>query len=375
MWYSDYEYIWTNFLNHSLFSSRGSTTSGGFFDIAHKRQTVTELEVQMNESDFWSDSKRAGEVSKRASTLKRDIGRWEKLHSDTANALEIAKEDQADQGVNMLSELKPLASRIEKELEHLELLVFLDGPYDSRNAIVTIYAGSGGTEALDWAQMLERMLIKFTASQEFSIRTIDRTVGEAVGIKNVTIEVTGEFAYGWLKGENGVHRLVRISPFDAEQMRHTTFAMIEVLPEMEEVDDIDIDPKDLRIDTFLSGGHGGQSVQTTYSAVRVVHIPTGITVSCQNERSQLQNREIALKILKARLLQKRREQATSERDAIRGELVSAEWGNQIRSYVLQPYKLVKDHRTDHESKEPDRVLEGELLPFEEAYLKWIKNKA
>ncbi len=336
---------------------------------------MRELEAQMNETDFWADSKRAGEIHKRASTLKRDILRWEKLRSDTANALDVAKEDDEHQEVSLVTELKKISGQIEKELERLEILVFLSGPYDRRNAIVTVYAGSGGTEALDWAQMLERMLTKFALSQEFTIRTIDRTAGEAVGIKNVTMEVTGEFAYGWLKGENGVHRLVRISPFDAEQMRHTTFAMIEVLPEMDEVDDIDIDPKDLRIDTFLAGGHGGQSVQTTYSAVRIVHIPTGITVSCQNERSQLQNREIALKILKARLLQKRREQATSERDAIRGELVSAEWGNQIRSYVLQPYKLVKDHRTDHESKEPDRVLEGELLPFEEAYLKWIKNKA
>ncbi len=327
----------------------------------------------MNESVFWSDSKRAGVVSKRASTLKRGIQRWEKLHSDTSNALEIAKEDEADRDVNLTVELKQTAGRIETALNSLELLVFLDGQYDPRNAIVTIYAGSGGTEALDWAQMLERMLTKFAAAQDFTVRTIDRTVGDVVGIKNVTMEINGEFAYGWLKGENGVHRLVRISPFDAEQMRHTTFAMIEVLPEMEGVDEIDIDPKDLRIDTFLAGGHGGQSVQTTYSAVRVVHIPTGITVSCQNERSQLQNREIALKILNARLLQKRREQASHERDAIRGELVSAEWGNQIRSYVLQPYKLVKDHRTNYESTEPDRVLEGELLPFEEAYLKWIKH--
>jgi len=271
-----------------------------------------------------------------------------------------------------VDELKKDAARLEGVLGSLEFTLFFDGPYDHRNAIVTIYAGSGGTEAMDWAEMLERMILKFVGRLEYDARTIDRTVGDIAGIKNVTIEVSGATAYGWLKGEHGVHRLVRISPFDAEQMRHTSFAMIEVLPELDEVDAITIDPKDLRVDTFLSSGHGGQSVQTTYSAVRIVHIPTGITVSCQNERSQLQNRETAMKVLTARLLQKRRQERQQERSDIRGELISAEWGNQIRSYVLQPYKLVKDHRSTWESKEPDRVLDGELLPFEEAYLRWRK---
>lgn len=328
----------------------------------------------MNEPDFWANSSRAGNISKTASAIAKEIERWERLHGDILGALEIAQEDAKERDVTLLDELKSDAARLEGDLGTMEFALFFDEQYDHRNAIVTIYAGSGGTEAMDWAQMLERMMTKFIGRLEYSARTIDRTPGDIAGIKNVTIAVTGQTAYGWLKGEHGVHRLVRISPFDAEQMRHTSFAMVEVMPELEAVDNIEIDPKDLRIDTFLSGGHGGQSVQTTYSAVRVVHLPTGITVSCQNERSQLQNKETAMSILKARLLQRKRQEELKQRNAIRGELVSAEWGNQIRSYVLQPYKLVKDHRTEYESRQPDEVLDGDLMAFEEAYLRWRKSE-
>jgi peptide chain release factor 2 len=222
--------------------------------------------------------------------------------------------------------------------------------------------------------MLLRMVMRFVDRMGWKTSILDQSVGAEAGYKSVTIEIRGRHAYGYLKSEHGVHRLVRISPFDAEKMRHTSFALIEVLPELDDKIAVEIDPKDLRIDTFMSGGHGGQSVNTTYSAVRIVHLPTNISVSCQNERSQQQNKEMALKILKAKLFNVEQERLAKEKQEMRGEFKSAEWGNQIRSYVLHPYHLVKDNRTDYESTDPESVLEGDLLPLSEAYLKWIKSK-
>ncbi|EKD47845.1 MAG: Peptide chain release factor 2, partial [uncultured bacterium] len=227
----------------------------------------------------------------------------------------------------------------------------------------------GGTEAQDWAQMLLRMYSRFVEQKGFEMTILDESRAEDVGIKSIMVRVTGRYAYGYLKSEAGVHRLVRISPFDAEKMRHTTFALVEVIPELDEIEDIEIDPKDLRIDTYLSGGKGGQSVNTTYSAVRIVHLPTKISVACQNERSQLQNKETAMKILRAKLHQLKVEEQKKQKSDLRGDYQSAEWGNQIRSYVLHPYKLVKDHRTDEETTDAEGVLEGNLEPFMEAYLR------
>jgi peptide chain release factor 2 len=265
---------------------------------------------------------------------------------------------------------------MEKNLEDLEdrftafeFTALLSGEYDEYNAILALHAGAGGVDAQDWTEMLLRMFLRFAEKQGWTAAIVDESRGDEAGVKSATVHVSGRYAYGNLKTEAGVHRLVRISPFDAEKMRHTSFALAEVLPEFAELEEMPLDEKDLRIDTFLSSGHGGQSVQTTYSAVRIVHAPTGITVTCQNERSQKQNKETALKILRAKLLQLELEKQQKEKQQIRGEYHEAAWGNQIRSYVLHPYKLVKDHRTKFESKDPDAVLGGDLKPFIEAELK------
>ena len=258
---------------------------------------------------------------------------------------------------------------LQQQFDRLEFFILLAGKYDQRNAIVAIHAGTGGVDAQDWAAILLRMYLRFCEKRGWLVKILDKSVGNEAGIKSVTFEIIGHYAFGFLKSENGVHRLVRISPYDAEKMRHTSFALVEVIPELDEIEVIKIDPKDLRIDTFLSSGHGGQSVQTTYSAVRIVHLPTKITVSCQNERSQKQNREMALKILKSKLLMLEEKEKQKEKQKIRGEFHEAAWGNQIRSYVMQPYKMVKDHRTKYETQDVNKVLDGELDAFIESYLR------
>ncbi len=287
------------------------------------------------------------------------------MKKDTEELLELA--EVADK--EMLEEIKKRLDELEKKYQKLEFQVLFSEKYDKNNAILSIHAGTGGTEAQDWAAMLLRMYLRFCEKKGWDARIIDETRGTEAGIKSVTLAISGRYAYGWLKSEAGVHRLVRISPFDAEKMRHTSFALVEVLPELEEVPEVKLEPKDLRIDTFLSSGHGGQGVQTTYSAVRVVHLPTGITVSCQRERSQMQNKETALKILKAKLLRLQEETKAKEVEKLRAGVLAA-WGNQIRSYVLHPYKMVKDHRTKYETADAEGVLDGNLEPFVESYLKW-----
>jgi peptide chain release factor 2 len=245
----------------------------------------------------------------------------------------------------------------------------LSGPYDRRSAVVAVHAGAGGTESQDWAEMLLRMYLRWCESHGYGARIVDMTPGEEAGVKSATLEVTGENAFGLLKGERGVHRLVRISPFDASKSRHTSFALVEVMPEAEAEAEIELKPEDLRIDIFHSAGHGGQNVQKVATAVRVTHLPTGIVVSCQNERSQHRNKETALRVLEARLLEREVERREEERARLKGEHVEAGWGNQIRSYVLHPYKMVKDHRTGHETADASGVLDGDLDGFIEAYLK------
>lgn len=306
----------------------------------------------------------------RLSSLKEEASKWENLYKDVESLDELAHEAEQDEDAALEEDIKKHFNELEAEFRALEFFILFSDKYDAGNAIVAIHAGTGGTEAQDWAAMLARMYFRFCERHGFTSRLIDEHRGTEAGIKSMTFEVRGRHAYGWLKGEAGVHRLVRISPFDAEKMRHTSFALVEVLPELGEVEEVKIDPEDLRIDTFLSGGHGGQSVQTTYSAVRLVHIPTGITVSCQNERSQQQNKETAMKILRAKLFKLAEEAKQKEKQKLRGEYKSAEWGNQIRSYVLHPYKMVKDHRTKYETADPLSVLDGKLDDFVEAYLKF-----
>ena len=275
----------------------------------------------------------------------------------------------------MRLEIEKQYGELMKNFERLEFFLLFSGRHDESAAIISIHAGTGGTEAMDWAGMLMRMIMRFAERKGFRVQVLDEHRGAEAGYKSITVMAEGRHAYGYLKSEHGVHRLVRISPFDAEKMRHTSFALIEVLPVLKEVEDVKIDPKDLRIDTFLSSGHGGQSVQTTYSAVRVVHIPTGITVSVQNERSQTQNKETALKILKSKLNALAEAERAEEKQKLRGEYTSAEWGNQARSYVLHPYKLVKDHRTKFETSEAEAVLEGNLDELVESYLRWKKMQS
>ena len=324
----------------------------------------------MSRPDFWGDQVRAKSQTQRADALRRELAAWSDLTNDLGHIRELTEVALASEDHSLAPSLEVEYAAVSKRFEVLEFTTLFQGRYDERSAIVAIHAGAGGTEAQDWSAMLLRMYVRFAEARGFATRIIDEHRGEVAGIKSVTVAVGGRYAYGYLKSEQGVHRLVRISPFDAEKMRHTSFALVEVLPELETVEEMAIDPKDLRIDTFMSGGHGGQSVNTTYSAVRVVHLPTGITVACQNERSQLQNKETALKILQAKLHQLALQEQQAEKQALRGAYQSAEWGNQARSYVLQPYRLVKDHRTKLESPDTEAVLDGKLESFMEAYLRW-----
>jgi len=322
----------------------------------------------MSQPDFWSDRQTAETKSRELKELKDEVNGWESIEKDVVSWVELAGMAEESQR----AEVESHVAELEEQYRQLEFSLLLDDEHDTANAIVAVHAGTGGTDAMDWAEMLERMLLRFCEQRGWTTRIIDRSVGQEAGIKSVTFEVRGRYAYGYLKSEHGVHRLVRISPFDAEKMRHTSFALVEVLPELDEVKDIVIDPKDLRVDTYLSSGHGGQSVQTTYSAVRIVHLPTKITVAVQNERSQTQNKETAMKILIAKLLQLELEKKAAEKAKLRGEYHEAAWGNQIRSYVLQPYRMVKDHRTKHETSQVDTVLGGDLLSFMDSYLRWVK---
>jgi peptide chain release factor 2 len=337
--------------------------------LADLKKKMAQLSEEMNRPDFWNNPETAQTISQDYQDIKKEVEKWLGLEKKVEDLLELSSAND----VSFKEELEQQTAELEKEFSTYEFYLLLNGPYDQNNAIVAIHAGTGGTEAQDWVAMLLRMLLRFCEKQGWSTKIIDESVGAEAGYKSIMFEVRGRYAYGYLKSEHGTHRLVRISPFDAEKMRHTSFALVEVLPEVDANVNIEIDPKDLRIDTFMSGGKGGQSVNTTYSAVRIVHIPTGITVSCQNERSQQQNKETALKILRAKLQRLEDERKALEREELRGEYKAAQWGNQSRSYVLHPYHLVKDHRSEYESTDPESVLEGNLLPLSEAYLRWIKQ--
>lgn len=300
--------------------------------------------------------------------LENEIEKWEELEKEADELGELANLSGADDE-EMAKEIENKLDFLKNQYDKLNFLVLFNGKYDSHNAIISIHSGTGGVDAQDWAEMLSRMIIRFCEKKGFKVNIIDEIKGAEAGIKSITFETSGYYAYGNLRSEAGVHRLVRISPFDAEKMRHTSFALVEVMPEIQEEECAEIKPEDIRIDTFMAGGHGGQSVNTTYSAVRIVHLPTNITVNCQNERSQKQNKETALKILRAKLHSLQIEEHSKKLKEVKGDYKKAQWSNQIRSYVLQPYKQVKDHRTNFVCKEPDKVLDGELDGFVEAYLK------
>jgi len=303
------------------------------------------------------------------SALKEQTQNWRKLEQRVKDLTELVDISLQEEDLSMEQEVRTEVDKITAEVEKLDFLLLLGGEYDTRNAIVALHAGAGGTESQDWAEMLLRMYVRWAERRGFRTEMLDTSPGEEAGIKSAMLEINGEYAYGYLRAEHGVHRLVRLSPFDSDHARHTSFAMVEVLPEAEEAAEVKINPDDLKVETFRSSGPGGQNMQKTSSAVRMTHIPSGLVVSCQSERSQYQNKEIALKVLQARLLEQERIKRADERAKLKGEHQSAAWGNQIRSYVLHPYRMVKDHRTGLETGDTTSVLDGDLDEFMEAYLR------
>jgi peptide chain release factor 2 len=339
------------------------------FDVASLESEAQRLEAQSQKPDFWSDSNAAQSAMRRLASVRATVDTWRALEKRLRDAVEMFDLGESEADKDMLDHVDQEAESIADQLDALEHELAFSGPYDSRSAILAIHAGAGGTESQDWAQMLLRMYQRWAESRGFGFEVVDLTLGEEAGIKSVTVEVQGQNAFGWLRSERGVHRLVRISPFDASHARHTSFALVEVMPEAASEVEANLDMNDVRIDIFHSSGHGGQNVQKVATAVRVTHIPTGIVVTCQNERSQGRNKEFALRVLEARLLEHELQKRAKEQAEIKGEHVEMAWGNQIRSYVLHPYKMVKDHRTGYETSNASAVLDGDLDGFMDAYLK------
>ncbi|MBI5357323.1 peptide chain release factor 2 [Candidatus Saccharibacteria bacterium] len=335
-------------------------------DLKKMETKREELKKQSEKSDFWEDNQKATKIMQNIAEIDEKISSWKAILNEANDLLELTLlEDES-----LSSDIESQFRKVSDTYNKLHMDLAYAGPYDEHSALLDIHAGAGGTDAQDWAAMMQRMYLRWAESNSYKAKILDESSGEEAGIKSVSIEISGKLAYGKLKGEHGVHRLVRLSPFNANNLRQTSFAKVEVLPEIDEPETVPIDEKDLRIDVFRAGGHGGQSVNTTDSAVRVTHIPTGITVSIQNERSQIQNKETALKILRSKLAQLQIEQHSEKISELKGPNKSAEWGNQIRSYVLHPYKQVKDLRTKQESSDPDKVLDGELNDFIDAFNSW-----
>ncbi len=348
--------------------------SWGVFDITSKEQEILKLEKQSAEPDFWSDQNRARSIMRQLAALRRQVTQWremEKQATDIAGLISLATEEQ---DLSVQSTVESDISVLSASLEKMEMELAFSGDYDSRNAIMSIYAGAGGTESQDWADMLLRMYLRWAEKRGFKVDILDTTRGEEAGIKSVTLEFSGEYAFGYLKSEHGVHRLVRLSPFDSDHARHTSFVLVEVMPEADTGVDVIVNPEDLKIDTFRSSGAGGQNVQKVSSAVRITHLPTGLVVTCQTERSQHQNKDIAMRILQSRLLEMELERQAEEKAKLKGKRIEAGWGNQIRSYVLHPYRMVKDHRTDYETSDTEGVLNGEIDDFITAYLRSIAGR-
>src|SRR5216117_3231650 len=353
-------------------SPRGSTSSGGIFDIPTKEQRLAALDAEMASPAFWEDNRRAQDLIRERTELSRNVGRLKELVAraeDLTVLLELAAE--ADDG-SLDAEIAEVAS-LRKDLDEFELKVMMSGPHDAKAAILAIHPGAGGTESQDWAQMLLRMYLRWCERAGLKAEVVDLLPGDEAGIKSATVEITGEYAYGFLKGETGVHRLVRISPFDASRRRQTSFASVSVVPEVDDVE-VSVREDEIRVDVFRASGPGGQGVNTADSAVRITHLPTGIVVQCQNERSQLRNRDTALRILKARLYEiaeKKQREALAE---LSGQKKESAFGSQIRSYTFHPYQLIKDHRTGLEVGNVEAVMDGELDMFIKAYLLWARGQ-
>lgn len=330
---------------------------------------MARLEEESLAPDFWNEAQAAGETMRRVNTLRAEIGRWRDLERRVADLNDLTGLIDVEADPAMVDELAAEIAVLFDDVEAAETALLLIGEYDGRDAILAIHAGAGGTESQDWAEMLQRMYLRWSDQHRMSTEVVDAMPGEEAGLKSTTIKIRGTDAYGLLKSERGVHRLVRISPFDAANRRHTSFALVEVSPLIDDDLSVDLREEDLRVDVFRASGAGGQHVNKTSSAVRMVHEPTGIIVSCQSERSQSQNRANALSIMRARLLELELERQEAEQARLKGQHIEAGWGNQIRSYVLQPYQMVKDHRTDHEMGNAQAVLDGNLDTFQEAYLR------
>ena len=339
------------------------------FDVANKEKELQELEKQTMVNDFWNDAQNSSKILKQINTLKSKVETYKKLQSELNNVIEMSELLQLEPDSEMIKDTIKTTNNIEKEIEILEITILLSGKYDNNNAIITIHPGAGGTEAQDWAEMLYRMYSRWAVANGYELKELDYLDGEEAGLKSVTFLISGEYAYGYLKGEMGVHRLVRISPFDSGGRRHTSFASIEVLPEITDDIELDINPDDIKMDVYRASGAGGQHVNKTSSAVRLTHIPTGIVVACQTERSQFQNKDTAMKMLKSKLLNLKEKEHKDTIDELKGIQMDIAWGSQIRSYVFCPYTLVKDHRTNYEVGNVSSVMDGDLNGFIDSYLK------
>lgn len=352
----------------------GSKGVWTIFDIPKKETRILEIEALSIDPDFWKDNERARKLNQELAELQEDVSSWKKLKADCEELQKLLPTIHAEEDPKAAEEFHTMVAELEQTFEVLNRKTFFSGKYDRNNVILSVHAGTGGKDAQDWAAMLLRMYMRYAEDHGFSAEILDTSEGEEIGLKSATLLVSGLYAYGNLKGEKGVHRLVRLSPFNAKHSRETSFSLIEILPEIEETEKVDIKKEDLIFEAFRSGGKGGQNVNKVSTAVRLIHQPTGITVVCRNERSQIQNRDRATKILKAKLMQLKEEQHVEEISQLKGERVEMSWGNQIRSYVLHPYTMVKDHRTDCETSQTDKVLDGHLDEFIDAEIEWLGKK-
>ncbi|MDY6911308.1 MAG: peptide chain release factor 2 [Chloroflexota bacterium] len=338
-------------------------------DVPEKEKEVVRIETESSQPDFWQDQIKAQQAMRRMARLKATVESWHALAKKCNNLVDLIDLAIEESDDSLQAESAAEAEEIERLIEEMEFQETLGGEYDPRDAMLAIHAGAGGTESQDWAEMLLRMYLRWAEKRRFHTEVIETSPGDEAGIKSTLVEIKGDYAYGYLKSERGVHRLVRLSPFDADHARHTSFALVEVMPEVESDVDVNINQEDIKIDTFRSSGPGGQHMQKTSSAVRITHVPTGIVATCQSERSQARNKETALRVLASRLLELDLEKKSEAQAKLKGEHVTAGWGNQIRSYVLHPYKMVKDHRSNYETSNPDAVLDGDLDVLIRAYLK------
>ena len=343
--------------------------AGYALDLDNQRTRLAELKKEQEQPDVWQDLEKSAKIGREISHIENKIDAYEKGETALKDAGEVIDLIEETGDESLIPELDNMLQKADKDIEDMRIRALLKGPYDSHNALLALHAGAGGTEACDWCAMLYRMYTRYCEKMGFKVFELDREPGEEAGIKSVDFRVEGENAYGYLKAEMGVHRLVRISPFDANKRRHTSFASLEVMPEIEDDGDVEIRSEDLKVTTFRSSGAGGQHINKTESAIRIQHIPTGIVVSCQNERSQIQNREMAMKMLRSKLIELKESERLEKEQNIKGEIKKIEWGSQIRSYVFCPYTLVKDHRTGCETGNIQAVMDGDIQPFIIDYLK------